>query len=70
MIIAVRDAGIKVAVVRLRYNVITRILSASGSRKLPNIDAWPGTFLAIMPSNCVLEKAQLTTYVRVKKSAK
>ena len=31
--------------------VVTKILSASGSKKLPNFDACPGTFLAIHPSN-------------------
>lgn len=36
---AVSGDGISEALVKLRYNVITKILSAKGSRKLPNLDA-------------------------------
>jgi hypothetical protein len=48
---AVSEAGIKEADVKLRYKVVTRILSARGSRKLPSIEAWPGNVLAIHPSS-------------------
>ena len=48
---AVSEAGISEAEVRLRYKVMTKILSAKGSRKLPSLDAWPGTVLAIHPSS-------------------
>ena len=62
MIKAVKDAGIKEAVLRLRYRVVTNILSARGSRKLPIFEACPGIFLAIHPSNLKKEEDNFSKF--------
>ena len=55
---AVSEAGINDAEVRLKYKVVTNILSAKGSKNDPSLEACPGTFLAIHPSSWLFFKVQ------------
>lgn len=48
------------------YKVIINILSANGSRKLPNLESWFANFLAIKPSAYVNRKRIIQFIFNVK----